>query len=224
MNTIDKNPSVLKNEFKSRRIAGIMFSLLFAFLTGFLIYDFNYLQESLLKTATVSFILVSLFSFFCYALNCPTSKFEAQKHKKDSKLLVIMASSLLLFSFMAYPICKSIGASITYKQINLSIIRSYDNKTPTNINYANFKKDMDENNLDKLIHYNMNRDELESVDTNLVMNIILIKENIKNLTIKNKIEEIYNDKYISKIEYTALKQYILDNPNEDVALAQLVSR
>jgi len=53
MNTIDKNPSVLKNEFKSRRIAGIMYSLLFAFLTGALIYDFNYLQESFLKTGTL---------------------------------------------------------------------------------------------------------------------------------------------------------------------------
>lgn len=218
MNVINKKS--IKSEFMSNRILAIVSTFFLALMFSISIYSLSYLQVSYFLFTLTSAFVIGIFTFFYFLINTANKDIN----KKDEKLLMIMVLSFVFFIVSLFPIIRSIATHTLYSQIESSIIRSYDGKSPKTENYANFKKDKENNNFEKINYYDKNREELLSIDTNMVMNLMLVKENIKDLTIKNKLNEMYSDKLISVNEYKDFKEYILNNSNNDDILAQLVSR
>lgn len=72
----------------------------------------------------------------------------------------------------------------------------------------------------KLKEYTKSIDNLISIDKNLSMTLVLVKETVTSFNINDKFNEINSDNFVSKAEYNAFRDYVLEHSkgNERVAL------
>jgi hypothetical protein len=86
--------------------------------------------------------------------------------------------------------------------------------------YAEFLQAKESLDVTKLKEYTKSIDNLISIDKNLSMTLVLVKETVTSFNINDKFNEINSDNFVSKTEYNAFRDYILEHSkgNERVAL------
>lgn len=220
-------------DIKSGRFINGFFTIVSAMCINMVVIHYYYLNLSLLAAIaliTVAVIVVGFAYMLIFSMNLATIIGEGKKigyekfehsDKHLSKITAVVFILMLMITF--YPL-KSVSISDNYYDLDTLILESNAKQEPETAQYLAFKKDMNENNSDTISSYIRNKDDLISLDNNMVFSLTLIRDTIKNESIKQKFDDIYQDKYITVNEYTAFKEYVTKNASQDKQLALLVSR
>ena len=147
--------------------------------------------------------------------------FNANSRKDKLKYLSLLAIS---FGASSIALMQYTDTSIyegRYANLEDSIHYFNENKNYlTSKPYAEFLQARQSLDVAKLKEYTKSIDNLISIDKNLSMTLVLVKENVTSFNINDKFNEINSDNFVSKAEYNAFRDYVLEHSkgNERVAL------
>lgn len=147
--------------------------------------------------------------------------FNANSRKDKLKYLSLLAIS---FGSSSIALMQYTDTSIyegRYANLEDSIHYFNENKNYlTSKPYAEFLQARQSLDVTKLKEYTKSIDNLISIDKNLSMTLVLVKETVTSFNINDKFNEINSDNFVSKAEYNAFRDYVLEHSkgNERVAL------
>lgn len=147
--------------------------------------------------------------------------FNANSRKDKLKYLSLLAIS---FGASSIALMQYTDTSIyegRYANLEDSIHYFNENKNYlTSKPYAEFLQARQSLDVTKLKEYTKSIDNLISIDKNLSMTLVLVKETVTSFNINDKFNEINSDNFVSKAEYNAFRDYVLEHSkgNERVAL------
>lgn len=147
--------------------------------------------------------------------------FNANSRKDKLKYLSLIAisfgaSSIALMQYTDNSIYEG-----RYANLEDSIHYFNENKNYlTSKPYTEFLQAKQSLDVAKLKEYTKSIDNLVSIDKNLSMTLVLVKETVTSFNINDKFNEINSDNFVSKTEYNAFRDYVLEHSkgNERVAL------
>lgn len=91
-----------------------------------------------------------------------------------------------------------------YAYLNKEIIISNNNIEPKTKEYKEFRNYMAESNKEKATFYYLNISKLKNIGKDKTFELIMAMKSINDKKIKDKINSIYSDKFISEAEYSEL--------------------
>lgn len=147
--------------------------------------------------------------------------FNANSRKDKLKYLSLLAIS---FGASSIALMQYTDTSIyegRYANLEDSIHYFNENKNYlTSKPYAEFLQARQSLDVTKLKEYTKSINNLISIDKNLSMTLVLVKETVTSFNINDKFNEINSDNFVSKAEYNAFRDYVLEHSkgNERVAL------
>lgn len=190
-------------------------ALLFGILSGYMISEFSYsfFYEEMDAHTSMWLGMVYLFIvplvmacslLVLFVIATITGKYtRVASFSLVVSLLVAMISNQIFY--------KHYFIDLAYNDLNIKILKSNGGQEPKTDLYAQFKKDREANNYDRLLEYKTPETTGELLSTSKE-NIYLLKlsgESLKNPVLKEKYKEIIADNFVSEQEYQTFKNLVV---------------
>lgn len=107
-----------------------------------------------------------------------------------------------------------------YSKIDTKMTKSYAGIVDTQM-YKEFLAAKKQRNVTQLNDYKENIKNYNSITAEQIMNLKLFYSSISSNDVKNKIDDMFNDKLVTETEYTQFQTYIANADLKDTSLALL---
>lgn len=172
--------------------------------------------KSWLVLLLMGFIFLPLLAIFIFIGLAPLKLF-----KDKIKYISLIAISFGALSISLMQSTDHFIYDTKYASIERNIESFNENKDYlTSKPYEEFLQARKSLDIAKLKEYTKSIDNLVSIDKNLSMTLVLVRETVSSFNVSEKFNEMNADKFISKTEYNEFRDFVLQNSkgNERVAL------
>lgn len=160
--------------------------------------------------------LIAFFTFLFFTGFAPLKLFKDKIKYLSLIAISFGASSIALIQSTDHFIYDSKYAGIERNIESFNENKDYLTSKP----YAEFLQARKSLDIAKLKEYTKSIDNIVSIDKNLSMTLVLVRETVASFNVSEKFNEMNADNFISKTEYNEFRDFVLQNSkgNERVAL------
>lgn len=186
------------------------------------------LSDQIVQPVIWPFLIIGgIMLSICFSLLFFSGLFAVDSHKDKIKYLSLLAVS---FGASSIALMESTDNSIyesKFAKLENSI--QYFNEKNENKSYltskpyAEFLKAKSTLDVTKLKEYTKSIDSLVSIDKNLSMNLILVRELVTSFDVNNQFNTISADHFVSKTEYNEFRDFVLTNSKGNERLSLVMS-
>jgi len=164
----------------------------------------------------MGFILIAFFTCLFFIGFSPLKLFKDKIKYLSLIAISFGASSIALIQSTDHFIYDSKYAGIERNIESFNENKDYLTSKP----YAEFLQARKSLDIAKLKEYTKSIDNIVSIDKNLSMTLVLVRETVASFNVSEKFNEMNADNFISKTEYNEFRDFVLQNSkgNERVAL------
>lgn len=147
---------------------------------------------------------------------------------KNKFLNAIIIASFAIFSlslFINKENIKSWFVDENYSNISKAMINGNDTVVETAM-YTQFLIDKKNKNVERLIEYIDNPSQYSSINLEQVMNLKLFHSSTKNNDIKMKLDDMFKDEIVTKLEYSNFQKFIANHSidSKELALLSMINK